>query len=354
MAQSNEKGASYSVHHSVVTVNNGAGGGVTLGQVYPRSGVTQAAGRVVVTPLTSREASQISSAVRPHSLVNKVLIKAFVKGCKKDFKMFTIRNINTHEVTSVDKLRQVIKGQLGDEVTQNKFDVGYLQGANFVTVRNAEDLVEVWMNIQKGISVILWCDGLKKIGKSSQACRSQAISSSDSSDDDDGASKKRKKKSRNDDVEDNRKKRKKADERDKKVQDTIDLLSEKHGDKTYTPMQYRVWSEMHIGGVHSSLDNPPNSTMFHRAGSGGPRKKNHTSEIASAIGSLTNALSPKLVTPSSGSTSGSACSPAKLIDNRGKCYKQLSELKSLFESGVLTEEYTSERSVILGMLKKLV
>ena len=67
-------------------------------------------------------------------------------------------------------------------------------------------------------------------------------------------------------------------------------------------------------------------------------------------------LCTALVTPSSGGTSsGSACSPAKLIDYRGKCYKQLSELKSLFESGVLTEEeYTSERSVILGMLKKLV
>ena len=256
MAQSNERGASYSVHHSVVTVNNGSRGGVTLGQVYPRSGVA-AAGRVVVTPLTSRESTPV--AVRPHALVNKVLIKAFVKGCKNEFKMFTLRNINTHEVTSVDKLRQVIKGQLGDEVSQNKFDVGYLQGANFVTVRNAADLVEVWTNIQKGVNVILWCDGLTKNTKSSLACRSQAVSS-DSSDDDccvEEVSKKRKKKSRNDDFEDNRKKRKKADDRDKKVQDTIDLLSEKHGEKSYTPMQYRVWSEMHTGGVHSSLPIQP-------------------------------------------------------------------------------------------------
>ena len=67
-------------------------------------------------------------------------------------------------------------------------------------------------------------------------------------------------------------KRKKADDRDKKVQNMIDLLSEKHGDKSYTPMQYRVWSEMHTGGVHSSLDSPPTSTMFHRAGSSGPKK----------------------------------------------------------------------------------
>ena len=69
--------------------------------------------------------------------------------------------------------------------------------------------------------------------------------------------------------------------------------------------------------------------------SSGPKKKKHTSEIASATGNLTSALSPKQVTPNCGGTSGS---PAKLIDNRGKCYKQLSELKTLFESGVLSEE----------------
>ena len=158
-----------------------------------------AAGHVVVTPLTSRES--IPVAVCPHALVNKVLIKAFVKGCKKEF---TLRNINTHEVTSFDQLQQVIKGQLGDKVSQNNFDVGYLQGANFVTVRNAADLVEVWTKYSEGRKCNLWCDCLKNT-KSSQACRSQAVNS-DSSDDDGGVeevSRKRKKKSRNDDFEDN-------------------------------------------------------------------------------------------------------------------------------------------------------
>ena len=32
-----------------------------------------------------------------------------------------------------------------------------------------------------------------------------------------------------------------------------------------------------------------------------------------------------------------ANSPAKIIDSRSKCYRQLGELKSLFESGVLSE-----------------
>ena len=95
---------------------------------------------------------------------------------------------------------------------------------------------------------------------------------------------------------------------------------------------------MHLG----DLDNPPTSTMFNQVGSSGPKKKNCTSEIALAIVSLANALSPKpLVLPSLGSTSRS--SPARIIENHGKCYKQLSDLKNLFESGILTEEeYTSE------------
>ena len=44
-----------------------------------------------------------------------------------------------------------------------------------------------------------------------------------------------------------------------------------------------------------------------------------------------------------------------MIDNRTKCYKQLADLKNLFETSVLSkEEYDAERIVILGVLKKLV
>ena len=65
-------------------------------------------------------------------------------------------------------------------------------------------------------------------------------------------------------------------------------------------MQCRVWAEMYIGGVHTSLDNPPTSTMFNRAGGGGSAKRRtgQTADVVSAISSLTSALTPK-VTPSS-------------------------------------------------------
>ena len=130
---------------------------------------------------------------------------------------------------------------------------------------------------------------------------------------------------------------------------TIATLSEKHGN-SYTPMQYRVWAEMHLGGVHPSLDTSPTTTMFSRAGGASSTKKKSgnadVAHVVSAISDLTSALSPG---------SGTRSSPAKLIDNRTKCYKQLLDLKSLFDSNVLSEEeYSSERSVILGVLNKLV
>ena len=52
----------------------------------------------------------------------------------------------------------------------------------------------------------------------------------------------------------------------------IDALKEKHG-SNFTPMQYRVWSEMVVGGVHSSTDDALTSSMFVRAGGGGEFKE---------------------------------------------------------------------------------
>ena len=58
-------------------------------------------------------------------------------------------------------------------------------------------------------------------------------------------------------------------------------------------MQYRVWAEMIIGGVHKSKEHTPTLTMFIRAGSS--RKKSELGVTGS--------------------------SPAKQIENRTKSYK---------------------------------
>lgn len=59
--------------------------------------------------------------------------------------------------------------------------------------------------------------------------------------------------------------------------------------------------------------------------------------------------------PSLSTTSKSSItSPAKLIENHSKVYKQLSELKVLKSNGVLNdEEYTTEKATTMDLLKQL-
>ena len=120
-------------------------------------------------------------------------------------------------------------------------------------------------------------------------------------------------------------------------------------------MQVRIWSEMVVGGIHSSLDDPPVSSMFVRAGGGGPGKKKKDSSVSEALTqaamAISSAISPRhaAIQPSSMGTS-----PAKEIESRSKCYKQLSDLNGLKTSGVLSEEeYLTEKDAVMSVLRKL-
>ena len=47
------------------------------------------------------------------------------------------------------------------------------------------------------------------------------------------------------------------------VQQCVENLKRQHGER-FTPMQYRVWSEMINGGMRKSTVDPPSTTMFKR------------------------------------------------------------------------------------------
>ena len=75
-------------------------------------------------------------------------------------------------------------------------------------------------------------------------------------------------------VENKKERKKTAQEyRKGKVLSTIEELTEKQG-TLFTPMQFRIWSESVVGGIHSSLEEPPTSSRFVRAGKGTSSKKN--------------------------------------------------------------------------------
>ena len=192
-----------------------------------------------------------------------------------------------------------------------------------------EDIGDLMGSVLKEDKVLLWCDGLgkepKEAEKNTCTCRAKT-SMIDSSDSDDEAPPS---------------KRSKKGDRDDKVQRCVEDLKEKHRQSAYTPIQYRIWAELLIGGVYRSTSEvPTHFTMFIRAGTGGAQKRKGN-VVAS-------------VQAASTSTASLGTSPAKLIDNRSKCYKQLADLSSLKQSGLLSEtEYASEREAIMSMLKKL-
>ena len=130
-------------------------------------------------------------------------------------------------------------------------------------------------------------------------------------------------------------------------------IKELHG-KQYTPMQYHIWEEMIVGGLYSSNNECPSTSIFSRAG--GKELSNKKSDVAEALGEVAKHVSAAFsgAIPSARSSSGNIASPAKSIDNRSKCCKQLGELNDLKSAGVLTEEeYQSEKEAIMATLKKL-
>ena len=103
--------------------------------------------QVIVTPTSSETHPYISQQKSqlhdiPHC-IEKVLLKAVCRGTKKELKNFMLRNINTEEVCSSDKLKCLIKNQLQD-------DVGVVHGNSVVLVCNQEDVMDVWKDIKRG------------------------------------------------------------------------------------------------------------------------------------------------------------------------------------------------------------
>ena len=191
-------------------------------------------------------------------------------------------------MTTCNQLRGLIKAQLEEDLC-DEFDVGYYQNNSVVTIRSADDISELWA---KGERLILWCNGLKFCSKGSKHPRANEESDSDA----EQCSKKAKKK-----------KQRKESETEERVKEAMEELKQCHTKSGYTAMQFRIWAEMFVGGVHPSLNEPPKSTMFIRAGGGYAPKRRDS--FADAVSQIAVALSPKVSSTRGDGTSGS---PAKL------------------------------------------
>jgi len=155
------------------------------------------------------------------------------------------------------------------------------------------------------------------------------------------------------------KKANRKEEREDKVSDTLNQLREKHGN-SFTPMQCRIWSEMVVGEVHSRLDDPPNTSMFMRAGGASVTKtdpNNMAQALTQAASQMSTAIATVLSPPpatqhASGCAHGRGSSP--VIESQSECYQQLSELNNLKLNGIISdEEYCSEKDAIMEILSTL-
>lgn len=226
---------------AVVTVNNN--GSTNEKEKKPTASVC----RVTVTPLIP-STSRVSHQVAPI----KVHIKAICRGekeKKESGKIFTLRNIDPTAIREVEDLKILIKVQLSSDVV-DEFDVGYFEHNKVVSLRSKDDIGDLMTILQRGENTLLWCNGLqkevqKKAFVHKRKGKHSVLVSSDS------------------ESEDTPIKRKKED-RNKKVQNQVEELKERHGQSTYTSMQYRIWAELLIGGVYSDTSEPPtHSTMFY-------------------------------------------------------------------------------------------
>lgn len=264
--------------------------------------------------------------------------------------MFTLRSIDCNKVRSRDDLSGEIRRQLGGDVIQGEFDVGFVSGNSVISISNPADLAEVWLDVNKGRKVVLWCDGLKsKSGSNTVTSKRRPTreSDEDETDEDTEVMQRGQKK---------RKKNSAQEEREEKVQRTVQKLKEKHG-SSYTPMQIRIWSESIVGGIHTSLTEAPTSSMFTRAGKGDQSKKKDqgnssmSEALTQAALAISSALSPRPILPSSQPV---GTSPAKVVESRSKCYKQLNDLNQLKASGIISEaEYAEEKESVMSVLRKL-
>ena len=189
-----------------------------------------------------------------------------------------------------------------------------------MSIRSSQDLLEIWNDVRKGTKTILWCNGLKEILSKSRK-RKQANDSDVDSDDDAGKTT-------------SKRKRFTPEAREKKVEETLSKLKEKHGN-SFTQMQYHIRSEMIICSVHSSVDDPPNTSMFARAGGSSVHRKKSDSGFAESLADFVKHLSSALSPPTQQSNAiasraaSAGTSPAKSIDSRSKCYEQLSDLNNI-------------------------
>ena len=274
--------------------------------------------------LTGSHSPQRSETARPQSdrLIPSISLKVINPDKKSDAKLYILRNVSWQHLSSPDGVRSYFVDQLSEQVSSNPvFDFGYFQGNKRVWVRNNEDLKEVHKLLKTSDShcVTLWCDG-----KADHRSAKRSVGDLNFSDSD-GENDVRLPKSKS------KKKRSRYEEKAERIEDTVDQLKEKHGNK-YTLVQYRIWAETMESGQHSSVENPPTGRFF----------KSQSKTKPGSSSSVSANADEKCLTPS------------KVAQLRSTYIQQIKELHGLLELGAITNDhFVKQRDCLLQEMDKL-
>ena len=261
-------------------------------------------------------------------LCSAMTLKVLSQSNKRDFTVFTLRDVTEGHMKTPTTVKSMISTQIGNAVSDTlDFPLGYYRKSEKVWINNEQDVKDALKLMKEVGKVTLWCIGQDRAKKRDRST-------------DDLPS----------DLSGPTKKKTVSEERASRVNDLKVQLRKRHS-STYSGVQYAMWAEMLVGGGHDSMDEPPAAPMFGAArarGKPSPSNANLTEAFKAMAGSIADALSPRPV-----SSSGSD-SPSKAVNLRGKYIQQLKDLVNLKEIGALTEdEYQEHRSVIVNLMRKL-
>ena len=82
---------------------------------------------------------------------------------KRDYTMFTLRDLTEEDLISPESIKEAIFGQVGEDVVSKKLDfqVGYTKKSQKTWINDERDIKEAW-DILKAGKLALWCIGLGK------------------------------------------------------------------------------------------------------------------------------------------------------------------------------------------------
>ena len=195
------------------------------------------------------------------------------------------------------------------------FQLGYYKKSEKRWIHNQRDLKEALELMKHNEKFTLWCVGLSH-DKATKKNKHQRETDSPDHDPEletercaqPSSAKKKKLSSK--------------EERETRVSELKKDLSQRHGPK-YSGVQYRLWAEMIVGGMHESLTEAPSAPMF---GAKRPcRQSSQNSELSEALTgmatTIVSMLSPQNQVKDTQSTAvcSSYASPNKAADGAGEC-----------------------------------